>query len=98
MSEEFLAEATTAGLLVKSELVSEAAGAETVPTGGEARGAVMSEEFLAEATTAGLLVKSELVSEAAGVDARSEPRVLDEEWTGRSVFQIVPKQPPLGKQ
>jgi len=32
------------------------------------------------------------------VDARSEPRVLDEEWTGRSVFQIVPKQPPLGKQ
>jgi len=32
------------------------------------------------------------------IDARSEPRVLDEEWTGRSVFQIVPKQPPLGKQ
>ncbi len=32
------------------------------------------------------------------VDARSEPRVLDEEWTGRSVFQIVPRQAPLGKQ
>ena len=68
MSEEFLAQAPTAGSLVKSELVSEAAGAETVPTGGEARGAVMSEEFLAEATTAGSLVKSELVSEAAEAD------------------------------
>ena len=32
------------------------------------------------------------------VDARSEPRVLDEEWTGRSVFQIVHRQAPLGKQ
>ena len=31
-------------------------------------------------------------------DARSTPRILDEEWTGRSVFHVVPKQPPLGKQ
>ncbi len=30
-------------------------------------------------------------------DARSTPRILDEEWIGRSVFHIVPK-PPLGKQ
>jgi hypothetical protein len=31
------------------------------------------------------------------VDARTQPRVLDEEWTGKSVFQIIPKTPPLGK-
>jgi hypothetical protein len=32
------------------------------------------------------------------VDARDKPRVLDEEWTGRSFVQTVPTQPPLGKQ
>ncbi len=31
------------------------------------------------------------------VDARTRPRVLDEGWTGRLVFQILPKTLPLGE-